>query len=56
MSKCKAVLDGAKITEIRIKTKDKEGGASQSQNKPAEPMGSNDVGLRGGSNDAQPSE
>ena len=31
MSKCKAVLDGDKITEIRVKTKAQE---SQPQNKP----------------------
>ncbi len=35
MSKCKAVLDGDKITEIRVKTKAQE---SQPQDKP-EPKG-----------------
>lgn len=38
MSKCKAVLDGDKITEIRVKTKAQE---SQSQDKP-EPKSSDE--------------
>ena len=38
MSKCKAVLDGDKITEIRVKTKTQE---SQPQDKP-EPKSSDE--------------
>lgn len=38
MSKCKAVLDGDKITEIQVKTKAQE---SQLQDKP-EPKNSNE--------------